>query len=73
MGIPVQKHKVVEPIAALHRHHDTAHIKHGHRGHPAATVVDGRTVRAPAAADVQPRHGAPKFRYDAHVAERWND
>lgn len=64
MSIPVQKHKVVDPMPAWHGRHDTAH-EYGHRGHPAGTVVDGRTVRAPAAADIQPRHGTPKFRYDS--------
>jgi hypothetical protein len=65
MGINVQAHTVADPMPALHGHHDTAHIKHGHRGHPGGVVVDGKTVRAPAAADIQPRHGTPKFRYDS--------
>jgi hypothetical protein len=65
MSIKVQEHRVADPMPALHGHHDTAHLKHGHRGHPGGAVVDGKTVRAPAAADIQPRHGRPKFRYDS--------
>lgn len=64
MGIKPQEHKVFDPMPADIGRHNTAHL-HGHRGHPAGTVVDGRTVRAPAAADIQPRHGRPKFRYDS--------
>ena len=67
MGIKPQEHKVFDPVPALHGRHDTAH-EYGHRGHPAGTVVDGKTVRPPAAADVQPRHGAPKRLYDATMA-----
>lgn len=45
------------------RQHDkpdaTAHAL-GHRGHPTATVVAGKTIRDPRALDIQPRAGAPK-------------
>ncbi len=32
----------------------------GHRGHATGAVVDGQTVRAPGALDIQPRQGTPK-------------
>jgi hypothetical protein len=45
------------------RQHDKpggpAHLL-GHRGHPLGTVVNGKTVRAPGALDIQPRVGKPK-------------
>jgi hypothetical protein len=32
----------------------------GHRGHATGAVVDGQTIRAPGALDIQPRQGKPK-------------
>lgn len=44
----------------------TAHAL-GHRGHATAAVVNGKTVRAPGAIDVQPRAGAPKAMHPVSV------
>jgi hypothetical protein len=60
---PGEKTLAVHHDPGLARQHDkpdaTAHLL-GHRGHPTATVVDGKTVRDPRVLDIQPRAGAPK-------------
>ena len=54
-----------------------AHAVHGHRGHPTADVVNGKTVRAPGALDIQPRQGRAKeslpVPYHANVTPRQID